>query len=425
MAFYTVECIVSVFRKNKDAGGTNFRQVFWMSATHFLCFLTLYIESGDLNYLIFYVFVQLLMIIILTFVRLIYSGRHKVLLNNMCMLSGLGFMIIARLSFEKALKQYVIVIISFVISMFLPYLLNRFQFWKKLTWFYAFSGIFFLAAVLILGEITHGSKLSYTIQGVTFQPSEFVKLIFIFFLAAALWEDQSFKRVVVTTLFAAVYIVILVLSKDLGSALIFFVTYIFVLFTATGSYLYLFLCTCGGVGGSLLAYQFFSHIRIRVQAWQDPWSYIDSQGYQITQSLFAISSGSWFGMGLLRGTPSDIPYVEADFIFSAICEELGVIFAIMMILICLVSFLIIIRTAIAANHLFYKLVALGLGVLYLFQIFLTVGGGIKFIPMTGVTLPLISYGGSSCMSTVLLYFIVQSIVIRNRKPGEKHVEITK
>lgn len=94
----------------------------------------------------------------------------------------------------------------------------------------------------------------------------------------------------------------------------------------------------GGGAASYLAYLLFDHVRVRVLAWQDPWKYIDSKGYQITQSLFAIGSGSWFGMGLLKGNPTAIPYVEADFIFSSICEELGVIFGMCLILICISSF---------------------------------------------------------------------------------------
>ena len=125
--------------------------------------------------------------------------------------------------------------------------------------------------------------------------------------------------------------------------------------------------------------------------------------------MFAIGSGKWFGMGLFQGTPSDIPFVESDFIFSAIAEELGGIFALCLILVCLNCFLTFLKIAMDLDDVYYRLVAGGLAVMYIFQIFLTIGGGIKFIPLTGVTLPLVSYGGSSVLTTLILFSIMQGL----------------
>ena len=172
-----------------------------------------------------------------------------------------------------------------------------------------------------------------------------------------------------------------------------------------------------GSAAATLAYFLFDHVRIRVLAWQDPWSYIDNQGYQITQSLFAIGSGGWFGMGLLQGTPTDIPYVDTDFVFSAVCEELGVIFGVCLILVYISCFVMMMEIAVQIHDRFYQMIVYGIGIMYIFQIFLTVGGGIKFIPLTGVTLPFISYGGSSVMTTMIMFFIIQGIYIRLKKEG--------
>ena len=215
--------------------------------------------------------------------------------------------------------------------------------------------------------------------------------------------------------------ILLVISTDLGSALIFFVSFVFVVLIASNNYLYLLAGVAGGAAAAFVAYQLFDHVRIRVLAWQDPWSYIDNQGYQITQSLFAIGSGSWFGMGILKGNPKSIPFVEADFIFSSICEELGVIVGICIILICISSFLMMIQIAIKTRDRFFQIIVYGIGIMYIFQIFLTIGGGVKFIPLTGVTLPFISYGGSSVMVSILMFFIVQGIYIRIQKEGVKKV----
>ena len=177
-----------------------------------------------------------------------------------------------------------------------------------------------------------------------------------------------------------------------------------------------------------MAYRLFSHVQVRVQAWRDPWSVIDSQGYQITQSLFALSRGGWFGLGIGQGTPEDIPYVETDFIFAAVTEELGLLFSVSLLVVCICCFLQMMRIALgntrsmARNHVsvqqdrFYRLLASGFGVMYIFQVFLTVGGGIRFIPLTGVTLPLVSYGGSSVMTTLFLFAAVQGAGLKRRDP---------
>ena len=186
------------------------------------------------------------------------------------------------------------------------------------------------------------------------------------------------------------------------------------IFVSSRNYLYLLLGIGGGCGASFLAFHLFTHVRTRVLAWSDPWSYIDNKGYQITQSLFAIGSGSWFGMGLYKGVPDDIPFVETDFIFSSICEEFGTVFGILLILVIISCFMMMIRISLSTQNKFYRLTAFGYAVLYIFQVFLTVGGGIKFIPLTGVTLPLISYGGSSLVSVMIMFFLLHSIHMQSQ-----------
>ena len=279
------------------------------------------------------------------------------------------------------------------------------------------------SVVLILGQTTYGSKLSYSIGGVTFQPSEFVKILFVFFVASALYEASGFLEVFTTAVVAAVHVIVLVISKDLGSALIFFVVYVLMVYVATKNLLYVLAGAGGGAVAAYLAYKVFRHVQVRVQAWKDPWSVIDSAGYQITQSLFAISSGGFFGLGLYKGTPESIPTVEADFIFSAIAEELGILFAVCLILICVSCFIMFMNISIRLNDKFYQLIAFGLGVTYIFQVFLTIGGGTKFIPLTGVTLPLISYGGSSVLTTLMMFAIVEGLYVLRQKEIEEQMRL--
>ena len=241
-------------------------------------------------------------------------------------------------------------------------------------------------------------------------------------------EDTSLKNLAIAAAVAGGHVLVLVLSRDLGSALIFFLVFVFLVFFATGKYRYLALGAAGGCAAACVAYRLFSHVQVRVQAWRDPWSVIDSQGYQITQSLFALSRGGWFGLGIGQGTPEDIPYVETDFIFAAVTEELGLLFSVSLLVVCICCFLQMMRIALdntrgmARNHVsvqqdhFYRLLASGFGVMYIFQVFLTVGGGIRFIPLTGVTLPLVSYGGSSVMTTLFLFAAVQGAGLKRRAP---------
>ncbi len=422
MALYAFACFYAFrYRKEEERKGIYIAQNIIMFFLQAVSFLDLYIASRDIQYVFLYAFIQIFLFAAIMMVTMIYETCNRLLLNNMCMLLSIGLCMISRLSLNKAIRQYVIVILSLTVSLLVPFLLSKIRFWKKLTWVYAAVGILMLSAVLILGEVTHGSKISFTLGGVTFQPSEFVKILFLFFLAAALWEDVSLKRVLVTAILAGLYVIVLVISKDLGSALIFFIGFVFVVFVASGRYLYLLIGAVLGSAAACVAYFLFDHVRIRVLAWQDPWSYIDDQGYQITQSLFAVGSGSWFGMGLLKGNPKAIPYVDADFIFSAICEEFGVIFGICLILVCISCFVVIMDIALKIHDRFYQLIVYGIGIMYIFQIFLTIGGGIKFIPLTGVTLPFISYGGSSVMTSMIMFFIIQGIYIRLQQEGEKRV----
>ena len=163
---------------------------------------------------------------------------------------------------------------------------------------------------------------------------------------------------------------------------------------------------------------------MRVVAWKNPLGVIDKEGYQICQSLFAIGTGGWFGMGLYQGMPDKIPVVEQDFVFAAISEELGGVFALCLLLVCVSCYLMFLNIAMQIKDQFYKLIALGLGTVYGFQVFLTIGGVTKFIPSTGVTLPLVSYGGSSLLSTTIIFAIIQGLyILRQDEEGKKKKKV--
>ena len=351
--------------------------------------------------------------------RVFYPYVSRILVNNVCIFLSIGLFMISRLSFEKAERQFVIVVASAVITWIIPFIMDRVWQLVKIPWVYGILGLVLLGVVCVVGNTSFGAQLSIEIAGVTMQPSEFVKLSFVFFVASMFYQSTEWKQVVKVTVMAALHVLILVLSKDLGSAFIFFITYLFMLFVATSNWLYLTAGSLSGCLAGVAAYGLFQHVRVRVMAWRDPWSDIENKGYQVAQSLFAIGTGSWFGMGLYQGMPKKIPVVEKDFIFAAISEEMGAVFALCLLLICLGCFLQFMMMACKMQALFYKLIAFGLGMLYITQVFLAVGGAIKFIPSTGVTLPLVSYGGSSVLSTFMMFGVMQGLYILKRSEEEE------
>jgi len=386
---------------------------------HFTGYFTLYFQSQNQLILYLYGAEVLLFILILVLYQVIYPKLSRLLLRNMLMLLAIGFIIQTRLSFNKAVRQVIIIGASFLICLIVPYVIQRFRTLKEHGVIYGGAGIVLLILVLILGTKNFGATNWITIAGNSIQPSEFVKLLFVLSIASLLRKGHNFKQVLLISAMAGVTVIILVLSKDLGGALIFFVTFIFMLYSATEKPLYLLGGLSGGSLAAFVAYQLFGHVRVRVLAWRDPFSYIDKEGYQITQSLFAIGTGGWFGMGINRGLPTDIPVVDSDFIFSAISEELGGVFAICIILIYASCFVMFLNIALEQEDIFYRLISIGFAVMFAFQVILSIGGVIKFIPSTGVTLPLISIGGSSALSMVLMFMILQGVYVNGKKSNSQ------
>lgn len=377
---------------------------------HAMLTLVITLERSDYFYVVLFLAMQLAFVVFRNLYRILYPQLDRALMNQMLMFLCIGIMMISRISQTKAIRQFVIMVIAMVISLFIPLFIGHMKGLRKLTWLYGIIGFAGIFVVLCLGAATNGSKISFTIKGITFQPSELVKILYVFFLAGLLASGKR-KNKFLATLCAGAYVLVLVFSKDLGSGLIFFACYVFMLYASSGKVWTLLAGLGTAVMGCLGGYKLFYHVKVRVMAWKNPFADITGKGYQIAQSLFAIGTGGLFGLGFGRGIPGMIPYVEADFIFSAITEELGVLVGIGIIGLCILCFARMLKSASKVTDSFYKMVATGLGVIYIFQVFLTIGGGIKFIPLTGVTLPLVSYGGTSVFVSVILFQIVQGIAI--------------
>lgn len=412
-ACYTFICFTVLNRKKSERRQKRIlrKQTKLIFLIHLNAFVVIFTVRKTADVLTAYVMQAVLLCCILVIYKYIYKRASGLLVNNMCMLLAAGFIILYRLDVERAVRQYEIAAAATAITLIIPFFIHKLHFLDRLTWMYAVTGIALLLAVAVLGSVSYGAKLSFRIAGIAVQPSEFVKIIFVFFTASMLHRSTEFSQVVKTTVAAAVHVLILTVSKDLGAALIYFITYLVMLYAATRNPLYFAGGLAGGSAASFAAYKLFRHVRVRVTAWKDPLSVIDNEGYQVCQALFAIGTGGWFGMGLCQGMPKKIPIVEEDFVFAAISEELGGIFAVCLIMVCASCYLMFLNIAMQIHDQFYKLLALGLGTAYGFQVFLTVGGVTKFIPSTGVTLPLVSYGGSSLLATFMIFAIIQGIYI--------------
>ena len=387
-------------------------QKVFLYTIHGLGFLCLYLQEQNTELIGFYLMQVILISVIFMFYHFMYKRCSVLLINNMCMLLAIGMIMLTRISYDKAFRQFIFLAIGSALMLIIPLFLQKGSLFRKFSALYFVVGVGLLAAVVIIGATSYGAKLTISIAGFSFQPSEFVKIIFVFFVAGMLYKDASFKRVFLTSCLSAVYVLLLVASKDLGGALLYFMAYLIMIYVASKKVVYL----GAGMGGMALAcvvgYHLFSHVQTRVFVWLNPTADIDNQGYQICQSLFGIGTGGWFGLGIGEGLPTKIPIVDKDFIFSAISEEFGGIFAIGLILLCLSCFIMITNVSMQMKDRFYKLVAIGLATLYATQVILTIGGAIKFIPSTGVTLPLVSYGGSSMLSTLIVFGIVQGLYMR-------------
>lgn len=420
MAVYTIQCFaVFRFSNEYDRKGIYLRQNFFMILIHFMSFLTLYANDGDIKYLKAYLIQQIGILVILAAYNIVYPRANSLIINNMCMLLTIGLIILTRISYVRAMRQFYIIMGSAAVTFIVPFIISRIHFFGKFKWVYVIVGLGSLVAVLMFSTVINGSKLNINIASYTFQPSEYVKIIFVFAIASILSGSHRLKDVLISAAVAGAHVVVLVLSKDLGSAIIFFVVYISMLYAATRNMIYYIMGFVAGGVASVAGYKLFRHVRVRVTAFLDPMGTITNEGYQIAQSLFAIGTGGWLGMGLSQGAPNNIPVVAADFVFAAVCEEMGVVFGMCLILLCLSCFVMFMNISMKFEDPFFKLVALGLSVAYIFQVMLTIGGVIKFIPLTGVTLPFVSYGGTSVAVTFCVFAVIQGLYIAKGRDNKK------
>ena len=303
---------------------------------------------------------------------------------------------------------YIIGVVVFFITYFI---LPKIKNWDDYIIFYFVISIVLFMATLVFGFASGGAKNWIVIGPITIQPSEFIKIPFIFFVASFYTNYNKYRKKAFGKYYLNIgiyfFILMFFIQKELGTALIFFGTMILTQFVYERDRKLILLNVIFTILGAILAYFLFSHIRVRVQTWLDPWSVIDDKGYQITQSLFALASGGLFGTGIGLGRPDYIPVAESDFIFPAICEEYGIFMGIAVVLLFLILVYRAIKIALQQENKFFSILAFGIGGLFALQTLIILGGVLKLIPLTGVTLPFISAGGSSMVSGFILLACLQ------------------
>lgn len=340
----------------------------------------------------------------------ISDGDHYIFLI-VTMLLSIGLIMIYRIDANLGVKQLLWLTLGILIFYLSYFALKYIKGWKNWGILYLGASYLLFLLTFVLGSRIKGAINWIRIGGFTFQPAEITKLLLIFLIAAYYSNQEKYKNIKYSNyyLLAIVYsfIALLFLQRDLGMSVLFYVIYLSLQYIyEEDRKLILFNIGLSAVGG-ILGYTIFDHVKVRVITWLNPWPYIDNKGYQITQSLFAIAEGGFFGTGLGLGHPYFIPHADTDFIFSAICEEMGLFTGIGIIMLFLILVYRGFKIALGQNDKFYRILALGISVLFGIQSFIILGGVLKVIPLTGITLPFISYGGSSIISSFIALGILQ------------------
>ncbi|GAB6168495.1 FtsW/RodA/SpoVE family cell cycle protein [Clostridium carnis] len=353
-------------------------------------------------------------------VRRFYPDGDKFMLVFSSILAVVGVAMLYRIKPELAIKQLVWIVIGMAAYIAIVVLLPDLKSFAKYKRLYMITTIVCMPLALIYGLATgiqvNGAMNWIYIGSFGFQPSEFGKIALVLYLAAALMNYESknnlkedFKQLIEPALVAMFSLACMVLQTDLGSVLIFFGISVTMLYIATSKKKYVFTCLGLSSIGAVGAYGMFSHVKRRVMIWRDPWKYANDEGHQIVQGLYAIASGGLLGVGLGNGYPQFIFASESDFIFAVIVEELGMIFSVGIMIIYFLLFYRGIRAAFVTNEKFSQLAAVGFSTMIACQTLVIIGGIFTVIPLTGITLPLISYGGSSMLTMFFTLGILQKI----------------
>ncbi|EFR33054.1 cell cycle protein, FtsW/RodA/SpoVE family [Peptoniphilus harei ACS-146-V-Sch2b] len=375
-------------------------------------------NNNNIDRYIVILFLGLILIVYISNLVLgkVSSGDNYIFLI-VSMLLSLGIITIYRLSPKLGLRQLIWVLAGILVFYLTYFIIRAMRRLEYMTGLYLGLSILFFLLTIILAPSKYGAKNWIEIsEGITIQLSEFTKILVIFLIASFYTTFQTrLKKLnykyTSYYLMGVIYIFVgfLFIQRDLGTAAIFIAIYTLIQYIYDEDRMSILVNVGLMVIGSVAGYFLFSHVRNRVDIWLNPWSAdkVVNSARQIVQSLFGIGEGGFIGQGIGLGYPKQIAFAYSDVIFSAICEEMGVLTGIGIIMLYMLLVYRAIKIALNQEYLFYRILALSVAILFTVQAFLNIGGVIKLIPMTGLTLPFISYGGSSLISSFVALGILQ------------------
>ncbi|HEX6395630.1 MAG TPA: FtsW/RodA/SpoVE family cell cycle protein [Acidimicrobiales bacterium] len=384
----------------------------------------------------FLIIIFALLLIAHVAMRKLAPNADPILLPTAGLLNGIGYVFIARLSSHEARLQAVWTALGIACFVATLALVRRARDLERYRYSFAFAGIVLLLLPLApgIGENINGARLWIHLGSFNFQPGEIAKLALAIFFASIMVEradllSQGTRRLgrflvldprYLAPILAAwgLSLVIFFTENDLGSSFLFFALFIGMLWVSTGRFYYLGLGTALFAIGSFVALKVIGHTKSRVDAWLNPWPHANTTGYQLIQGWFAIAAGGLFGEGPGQSNVGHIPEASTDLIFAVIADELGLVGAAAL----LMGFLLMVgtglRVAVRCERQFEKLLATGLSLIIGVQTFVIVGGVTRLIPLTGITLPFVSYGGSSLIANYILLALLLRISHDTETPLE-------
>lgn len=357
-------------------------------------------------------------------VRIFAPGADPAILPVVFTLSGIGITFVTRLQPDASLGQVIFLFLGVALMVGTLAVVKNLEVIKRYKYVLGIAGIILLVLPMFIGTEIYGSKLWIKIGGFQFQPGEFAKVLIVLFLAGYLAENRELLSISNRTVLGikfprlrllyplfivwGVCLLVVAFERDLGSALLFYTIFLIMLYVATGRVSYVIIGLALLAVGAFGMYQIMSHVQVRVAIWLDPFSDAQNLGYQIVQSLFSLADGGLAGVGIGKGMADIIPVVASDMIFAAIGEEMGLLGGSAVLLLFMLFAVRGLTTAARAKSDLAAFSATGLTAAISFQAFTIVGGVTKLIPLTGVTLPFMSQGGSSLLAS----FVIVALLLR-------------
>ena len=343
-----------------------------------------------------------------------FFPADKLLLSIANFLCALGVLVLYSTDLIKGtnygMQQAVYYGAGIAVMLFCILLVRYIRYWRVFIYIIAVCALGLISLPLVFGTEVYGATNWIVINGISLQPSELVKLALLLVLSFFM----SKRRFWPWLLFAVFCMGVLMFQADLGTALIYYIVTVMLYYASTGNLWITGAGMLGGAASAVYGYYAFAHVKRRIAVWRNPWMDFENTGYQIAQILMAIASGGMFGVGLGLGTPTIIPVYHTDAIFAVICEQFGIIFGVLVLVMYAILILRGASIARSARRSFHGLLAMGVTAMLGLQTFVIIGGVMKLIPLTGVTMPFVSYGGTSLVSCMGLIGLLQGVATVNQ-----------